>query len=233
MFESLRRPSPATVIACIALFFAIAGGSAIALQGANGIDANDISRGAVRAHDLADEAVGTRAIRDLDVRARDIAAGAIGSGKIRDGRVLPADLSPVEAPHVVGATGEVPFSNGGEGDCLHFNDVVSGIGPGPISFYKDPYGRVYLNGYSRAVTMSGGDGNCDTAGPEGDEDRIVFILPEGYRPDTNEILFLQSGTVDIIREGGTGNYPAGAVIAPANGFASFEGISFRAATATP
>ena len=56
---SLRRPSPTTVIACLALFFAVAGGSAIALKGRNSVDSGDIKPKAVKTSDIANNAVTT------------------------------------------------------------------------------------------------------------------------------------------------------------------------------
>ena len=119
MFKKLGRPSPATVIACLALFFAVAGGSAIALPGRNSVDSGDIKPKAVKTSDIANNAVTTKKIKNNHVRAADIQNNAVGTGEIRDGQVRTGDLAAQEAFHLVGQPGEPAFSNGVEGDCLH------------------------------------------------------------------------------------------------------------------
>src|SRR3954468_18074924 len=52
-----RRPSPAFVISCLALFVALSG-SAVALQGVNRVKSDDIAPTAVRRSDLAANAIG-------------------------------------------------------------------------------------------------------------------------------------------------------------------------------
>src|SRR5919107_1349260 len=101
MSSRVRRPSPTTVIACLALFFAIAGGSAIALQGRNSVDSGDIKRNAVRNSDIANNAVTTRKIRNNHVRAADVRANAVGYSELQE----------AEPYRRVGAPGEAPFSN--------------------------------------------------------------------------------------------------------------------------
>src|SRR6187455_2148954 len=98
MPDRFRRTNPSTVIACLALFFAVAGGSAIALKGKNTVDSGDIKKGQVKTSDLANNAVTTK--------------------KIKNGQVRPADLAADEAFHKVGTPGNPSFGNGGEGDCL-------------------------------------------------------------------------------------------------------------------
>src|ERR671916_3119764 len=99
---SSRRPSPATVIACLALFFAL-GGSAIALQGRNSVNSGDIKPKAVKTSDIANNAVTTRKIKNNHVRAADIQNNAVGTGEIRNGQVRTGDIAPAENIHLVGA----------------------------------------------------------------------------------------------------------------------------------
>src|ERR671917_146835 len=143
------RPSPTTVIACLALFFAIAGGSAIALQGRNSVDSGDLKRNAVKTSDIANNAVTTRKIRNNHVR----------TGDIRNGQVRPADIAPAENVHLVGTAGNAPFGNGGEGDC-----IWSATPPSPLpyrlgapGYYKDSLGFVHLTGVVFAQDGPGGD----------------------------------------------------------------------------
>ena len=226
-----KRPSSATVIACLALFFAIAGGSAIALQGRNSVDSGDIKPKAVKTSDIANNAVTTRKIRNNHVRAADIQAGAVQESEVAN----------AEAFHIVGAAGEPVFSNGGQGDCLW--STLPGLAPtlplNPVSFYRDPYGVVHLRGVVRRQDGPGGDGACD-----GDDvpDVAAFTLPPGYRPVEMQLfaavgtgdpgdLVLVAGSAD--RNLGIQELPAGSVLIsgppPGDTSAVLDGIAFRAA----
>ena len=175
MFKNSRVPRPSTVIACLALFFAVAGGSAIALQGRNSVDSGDIKRNAVKNSDIANNAVTTRKIRNNHVR----------TGDIQNGQVQPADLAATDPVHKVGAPGEPAFNTGGEGDCIWSNPPGGTLGdvrPNPVGFWKDAFGTVHLIGIALATDGPGGDAMCGGAGEEVNEDAAVFVLPEGYRP---------------------------------------------------
>ena len=226
-----RRLSPTTVIACLALFFAIAGGSAIALQGRNSVDSGDIKRNAVKNSDIANNAVKTGEIR----------GNAVRSGDIQDGQVRNADLAPGEAFHVIGRAGEPQFNNGGEGDCLWQSSptLAPPIELTPAAFFKDRDGVVHLAGNAVSPDGPGGDAMCGGAGGETLEDQYAFILPPGYRPQFDTFLFAglgsTAGTTIIVvgnRDLSTpsGVLPAGAVydLAPSGGF-FLEGLTFRAA----
>jgi hypothetical protein len=154
------------VIACLALFFAIAGGSAIALKGRNSVDSGDIRKGQVKTSDLANNAVTSK--------------------KIKNGQVRPGDLAPDEAYHKVGAPGQPGFGNGGENDCLWGNarSLVPDFG-NPAAFYKDRNGIVHLAGLVVAQDGPSGDTTCDFDATK--QDSLVFTLPPGYRPANLEL----------------------------------------------
>ena len=218
MLSRLRLPSPATMIACLALFFAI-GGSAIALQGRNTVDSGDIKPKAVKTSDIANNAVTTKKIKNNHVRAADIQNNAVGTGEIRNGQVAAGDLALQEAYRKIGAAGQPAFNNGVEGDCLWTGAVSPPIRINPVAFYKDAFGRVHLSGIAQSVDGPGGDAACGGAGDEQIEDSVVFILPEGYRPVNDEIRdgglaspepFLIIGSTPLIVPGGS--VPARAVI---------------------
>jgi hypothetical protein len=179
-----RRTSPATVIACLALFFAIAGGSAIALKGKNTVDSGDIKKGQVKTSDIANNAVTTKKIKGNAVRTSDI----------QNGQVRKADLAPDEPFHKVGTPGNPPFGNGGDGDCIWTELTQPPIGDpfNEPSFYKDAHGVVRLTGALASTDGPGGDGTCDDQ-----EDGFIFTLPAGYRPP--EIMaFTSLGTEQIV-----------------------------------
>ena len=217
-----RRLSPTTVIACLALFFAVAGGTAIALQGRNTVDSGDIKPKAVKTSDIANSAVTTRKIRNNHVRTADIGPGAVG----------PADVRADPPYRLIGAPGQPAFSNGGEGDCLWANAVSPPLDLNPAGFYKDAYDVVHLVGVIAQVAGPGGDAACGGVGDESVEDQIAFVLPPGFRPQNMELhtqdsfAMVVNGSTDIPTPNGT--LPAGAVFY--NGSEMLlDGITYRAA----
>ena len=225
MLDRFRAPRPATVIACMALFFAIAGGSAIALQGRNTVDSGDIKAKNVKTSDLANNAVTTRKIK----------ANGVRTGDIQNGGVRKADLAPDEPYRKVGGAGNPAFSNGGEGDCVWSNVVAPPFRANPGAFYKEKSGRVHLTGYISSANGPGGDAACGSAAPDDDvEDRVAFILPEAYRPQNDEIRLQGTDTFIIIGStplvAPTATVPAGAVFdLSGTGFLLLDDISYRAA----
>ena len=233
-----RRPSPATVIACLALFFAIAGGSAIALQGRNTVDSGDIKPKAVKTSDIANNAVTTNKIKNNHVRATDIQNNAVGTGEIRNGQVRAADLAAQGAYRVVGAASQPPFNTGTENDCIWSGAASPPLQLNPASFYKDAMGRVYLAGVTSSANGPGGDATCGPVGPEAGEDAVAFVLPPAYQPANDEIrpnpaggggtlLIVGSTPLDL---GPGGIVPAGALLDLTDeGVMLLDGIDFRAA----
>jgi hypothetical protein len=205
----LRRPSPALVIACIALFVALGGVSYGLATGS--IDSREIADDTIRSKDVRDNSVYTRDlrnndIRDIDIRngtikGRDVARGTLTGdnvnmaklGQVPDaaalGGVAAAEYARAAEPvSLIGAAGKPPFGAGFSASG------GADLAPG----YWKAAGMVWLQG-----TVSGGPG-------------VAFTLPTGYRP------------------AGTAHYDAieiqadGDVVVPA-GPASLDGASFRAA----
>jgi hypothetical protein len=229
-----HRPSPSTVIACLALFFAVAGGSAIALQGRNSVDSGDIKPKAVKTSDIANNAVTTKKIKNNHVRAADIQNNAVGTGEIRDAQVGSGDLADPEPVHRVGAPGEPAFGNGGQGDCI-WTGLPGATGlPGP-AFYIDGMDRVHLSGYVTSSNGAGGDAACDT--DPSAEDQLVFVLPPGYRPEgAPAFSAILNAAVTIVGVDGfigdPGLVPGGVYLAPPSTptTSALDGISFRIPT---
>jgi hypothetical protein len=86
-------PSPALVIAFIALVAALGTGSAVALSGKNTVASDDIKRNAVRASDIKSNAV----------RASEVRRNAIRSSEVRDDSLTGADID--ESTLTVGGGG--------------------------------------------------------------------------------------------------------------------------------
>ena len=236
------------MISCLALFFAIAGGSAIALQGRNSVDSGDIKRGAVKTADIANNAVTTRKIKDTHVRAADIQTNAVGTSEIGDGQVGTSEIGDGQVGTSEIGDGQVgdddlaapePYTlavlgNGGEGDCIWSNRTFPPVRTNPPAFYKDAFDRVHLAGFIEATNGGGGDGMCGGSFGEGTEDSTAFVLPEGYRPKNDEIRqsgpssFVIVGDTPLVTAGGTA--PAGAVFELFSGSPLLlDGVSFRAA----
>jgi hypothetical protein len=78
---STFRPSPAMIVAVIALFVSL-GGTAAALSGSNTVFTDDIVNGEVKSAD----------IENGQVLNADLGANAVNSGKIADGQVTSADI---------------------------------------------------------------------------------------------------------------------------------------------
>ncbi len=78
----LRRPSPALVIACIALFVAMGGVSYGVATGS--IDSREIRNGAVTTKDLRNNEVRGRDIRNSTIGGRDVAFNTLSGNDIRE-----------------------------------------------------------------------------------------------------------------------------------------------------
>src|SRR5215218_270765 len=122
-----RRPSPALVIASIALFVSLGG----VAYGVATIGTSDLRNGAVTSRKIRNNTIRTQDIRNRTIRGRDIRNNTITSTQIRD----------PEAYHEVGTPGEPPFKNG----ATNF-----GSGFSTAAFFKDNDGIVHLKGTVKA-----------------------------------------------------------------------------------
>lgn len=219
-------PSPAMLVAVIAMIAAL-GGTAAALSGKNSVAHDDLKNNVVHSKEIKKGSVKSSDLDDGSVKSKDIADGEVGS----------ADLMDPEPFRVVGDAGEPAFANGGEGDC-DWSDSSVAISPrNPLAFYKDPFDVVRFVGAVASDDGPGGDGSCDANDPGEIEDAIVFVLPEGYRPENATILGLAGGEAVIIPDEGAAI--SGQVVAPgavlalgdSGALATLDEASFRAAGA--
>ena len=140
-----------------------------------------------------------------------------------------------ESFHKLGAPGQPPLGNGGQGDCV-WGDPSSETFPlegvNPPAFYRDLAGVVHLVGVTEAANGPGGDGQCGDS--DAVEDLVVFRLPPGYRPENVELATGAGQMVLIVPDEGATiggeAVPPGAVV-PVNGFGLtvLDGVDFRAA----
>lgn len=91
---STPRPSPAMVVAMIALFVAI-GGTAIALPGQNTVNSGDVKDETLKSKDLKNgAAVQSSDIIDDSLVAADLAPGSVGSSEVAADSLTTIDLAP-------------------------------------------------------------------------------------------------------------------------------------------
>lgn len=222
------RPTPATVIACIALFVALGGVSYGVAT--NSIDTREITDNTVRSKDIRNNGIYGKDLRNNEVRAidirnntirgRDIAndtltddqvdesklqqvpSAALAGDSARLGGRLPGDFAAAPEPvRLIGASGQPQFENGAT--------APGGLSLAP-GFWKDGSDVVHLQG---AIDSAAGV--------------TAFTLPAGYRPAGIVRYVVPVGTA--ISDTVTVN-PDGTVQAQVGGAPlHLDGIAFRAA----
>jgi hypothetical protein len=233
-----RRPSPALIIAVIALVLAMAGtGYAAFKLPKNSVGTKQIKNKAVSTAKLKKDAVTGAKVKDQSLSGSDINLGSLGtvpSANVANTANTANALAPLEATHLVGAPGEPPFGSGNGN-----NPGESGIKFNPVGFYKDHDGIVHLQGIAKT-------GPATSITP-------IFTLPPGFRPASGTIMlvnafcFGEGGNCTTDSPGGdeqtysrllvVGSSTAvegvaldGMVIAPPQASVSLDGITFRAAS---
>lgn len=115
-----KRPSPAMVIALIALSVSLAG-NAGALPGQGTVKRGDLAKGSVTARALAPNAIRAKALAKGAVNARALARGAVGARALGGGAVTASAL---------GANAVTPNAIA--------PDAIRGYALGPVSVYRTP-----------------------------------------------------------------------------------------------
>lgn len=203
----LRRPSPALLIACLALFISLGGVSYGVATGF--IDSREIKNNTIRTQDIRNNDIRAKDIRNSTIRGRDVAFNTLTGADINESRlaIVPdaARLGGVEAGGYLrtDAVGFAPLTLGA-------GTTVVPLEAAP-AFDVDPLGYVHLRG------------SIATAGTP------ALTLPPGARPGTVGHFLaapISSGNpaeVDIATNGDltvTGGGP------PVN--VSLDGITFKA-----
>ena len=209
------RPSPAMVVACIALTVALGGTSVAAIQALpkNSVGTKQLKRNAVTSPKVKNNAITGADVNEGSLAkvpsaaSADSAANATNAANAGNAANLGGQppsayaASASEAYHEVGAAGQSPFQNG----WANFAAATWST----AGYYLDSLGVVHLKG-----TISGG-----TTG------LAAFTLPAGYRPTKNLFLLAASSTGEALLE----VFSDGRVV-PINAGATFglDGTTFRA-----
>lgn len=163
--RKIGRPSPAMIIAVVALIMAMAGTGYAAFKvpkksvGTAQLKKNAVTNAKIKNHTITGKKLNLKKLGVVPNAAHASVADSAGT--------IPAN--PV---HVVGAAGEPTFLNG-------FSNLGSlpespGIGFPPVSFLKDHDNVVHLEGVIRL--------------PSGEGTPIAFQLPPGYRPPSGDLV---------------------------------------------
>ena len=196
------RLTYANIVATLALFVAVGGGAAYAIDEWTGANIrNETLTGAdVRGTSNATSAVngsltgadisGQQANRARGVpyvngslTTHDIAEETVRGVDVRDNALTGADIDEStlgaigsEAWHDVGTPGEPGFWEVNTEDCGTTQGWENALGSS-VGFYRDRMGRVFLRGgVVDGQTTWGNSGLCS----------VVFVLPDGYRPSHDE-----------------------------------------------
>src|SRR5204863_6963101 len=94
MLRKLRpRLTYANVVATLALFLAVGGGTAFAVVAANQVNSASIIDGQVKARDIANKSIGPFKIKDAGVANANLGPGSVNSGKVADNSLTGVDIN--------------------------------------------------------------------------------------------------------------------------------------------
>lgn len=95
-----RRPSPALIVACIALIAAMSG-AAVALPGKNSVKSDDIAKGAVKGKHVKSDSIKGKHVKEEKLKSAHIKDGSLSAAELGDYNLL--GDSPVKSGATSGA----------------------------------------------------------------------------------------------------------------------------------
>ena len=215
------RPSPALVIACIALFISLGGVSYGLATGF--VDSREIRNNTIRTQDLRNNDIRAIDIRNSTIRSRDVALNTLTGSDVNESKLseVPSAAKAKDAETLGGVSpsgflrpntsGFVPVPPAGDWEVVPSETV-----PG---YFVDPLGFVHLQGALRRSTGSS---------------ELALTLPGAARPDATKRFPVYA------ENGGGGVETAGITIGPdgelvvkapstaAENLVSLEGVTYRA-----
>ncbi len=195
-----RRPTPALVVAIVALVFAMVGTGYAAFKlpaksvGTKQLKANAVTTAKVKAHAITGKKLKLKSIGTVPNASHATLADT-------------ANALPAPVLHVVGAPGEPPFLEGAA------NIPAEGpISLPPAAFFKDADGVVHLEGAVKAGSSE-----------------LLFALPPGFRPGSGKFQAFPSNKAFVFGSNLNieGKELSGSVVALGE-TVLLSGISFRA-----
>lgn len=207
------RPSPALVIACIALFVAMGGVSYGYATGS--IGSREIKNGAVTTKDLRNNEVRGRDIRNSTIGGRDVAFNTLGGNDIKESTL-----------------GQVPSAASAATAGSAFNAATLG-GVGSSGFVRKEapaFTALALNGVAAADSTPAydvdGNGYVHLQGSYTGSAATEFTLPAEARPAaTSRFVVARASGPDILTITPTGQ---GSTTNTGTGAISLDGVTFAA-----
>lgn len=231
-----HRPSPAMVVALIALVCALTG-TAWAALGKNSVGTKQLKNNAVTTAKIKKEAVTAKKVKKHSLTGQNIDLAKLGtvpsatnatnathadsatSATTAKSADTAGTLAPLEAIHFVGTPGQPPFIEGSNfpSDTLSFE--AEGLVFRSVGFYKDHEGIVHLQG----IAKGGSSGGIAS----------VFTLPPGFRPAAGKLIVLEQLKESAVIIAGSntalsGTDLSGKVIGSEEKPVVLDGITFRA-----
>ena len=158
-------PSPAMVVALLALFVAMVGtGYAAFKLPKNSVGTKQVKKNAITKAKIKKDAVTGAKVKAGSLSGTDIDLNSLGTVPSAN---TANSLAAAEPTHFVGLPGEPPFENGGG----NLPSLGAGVNFGPVGFYKDRAGFVHLEGLAKT-----GKGTPILGVVP------IFTLPAGFRP---------------------------------------------------
>ena len=145
----LRRPSPALLIACLALFVSLGGVSYGVATGF--IDSRELRDNTIRTQDLRNNDIRAKDIRNSSIRTRDVGANALTGSDIAESKLLNVNAKTLDGVGLAGLvrSDPTPFAN------LALSTGWSTVpGEQAPQVNLDPLGYVHLRGSAQGALPS-------------------------------------------------------------------------------